>query len=169
MSLPVQQWTRRLHQGLTAKRRKRLQDAEEAYLAFHLLIHDLDNFLEEISRTWAGYRQGKFDLVAASVMTNAAIDIARRMEEDLQPILANHGGPEIMLEVLFWRPCEAKYGKDQVLQKQRPETIFPKANPGSSERTDQALAEDELIRGLRAMFEKRVKFPSGLPSPPKSS
>ncbi|KAL1963061.1 hypothetical protein VTN77DRAFT_8707 [Rasamsonia byssochlamydoides] len=96
---------------------ERLQDVEEAFLSFQLLLHDLNKFRNVISQTWAGYRQGLFDLVSASLMTNTAIDIARRMEEDLQPTLEKHGGAERMLQVFFLALC-MEHGEDQGYREQ---------------------------------------------------
>lgn len=73
---------------------ERLQDFKEAFLLFQLLVQDMGKIRAVILETWSGYKMGMFDLVSASVTTNTAVDIARRMEEDTQPILDKHGGSE---------------------------------------------------------------------------
>lgn len=96
---------------------ERLQDTAEAFLSFHLLLHVLNKLRTVISQTWAGYQQGSFDLVAASIITNTAIDIAHRMEEDLQPIMERFGGAERMLQTFFLGLCAA-HGEDQAYHEQ---------------------------------------------------
>ncbi|EAS34387.2 uncharacterized protein CIMG_11532 [Coccidioides immitis RS] len=74
-----------------------LQDFEEAYLGFNLLLHDYHNLRTVILRTWEGYQSGVVDLVCASLMTNAAIDIARRMQGDVEQLYDKYGGSGEML------------------------------------------------------------------------
>jgi hypothetical protein len=83
----------------------RPQDDEEAYFAFQLLLEDLNNFRNFIRRTWVKYQQGALDLIAASISTNTAIDLARRMEDELQTLCARHGGTEKMLHMLYSMHC----------------------------------------------------------------
>ena len=47
----------------------------------------------------------KPDLVYAAVTTNAAADIARRLEEDVRPVLDKHGGSEQFMKVLYNSYC----------------------------------------------------------------
>ena len=80
---------------------ERLHDFGEAFFLFQLLVQDLNMIQNVIQETWSGYKMGAFDLVSASVTTNTAVDIARRMEEDAQPILDKHGGSERLLELIY--------------------------------------------------------------------
>ena len=84
---------------------ERLQDFGEASFLFQLLVQDLSKIRNVIQETWSGYEMGVFDLVSASVTTNTAVDIARRMEEDAQPILEKHGGSERLLQLIYLAHC----------------------------------------------------------------
>ncbi|EYE92270.1 uncharacterized protein EURHEDRAFT_415694 [Aspergillus ruber CBS 135680] len=84
---------------------ERLHDLEEALLLFQLLVQDMGKIRAVILKTWSGYKMGMFDLVSASVTTNTAVDIARRMEEDAQPIFDKHGGSEKLLQLLHLGYC----------------------------------------------------------------
>ncbi|KAB8210968.1 hypothetical protein BDV34DRAFT_220143 [Aspergillus parasiticus] len=43
---------------------------------------------------------GQYDLVAASLMTNTALDLARCLEDDAKPLFDQFGGPKQMLTVM---------------------------------------------------------------------
>ncbi|KAA8648786.1 hypothetical protein EYZ11_004924 [Aspergillus tanneri] len=76
---------------------ERLQVFEEAYLGSNLLLQDFRNLLTVILRTWMGDKYGMFDMVAASLVTNTAIEICQ----------ANAGGSTEALRQLD------KYGRSQ--------------------------------------------------------
>lgn len=78
---------------------ERLQDMVEAFFALRLLLGDLHKIRESLRRAWTGYQIVIFDLVAVSLMTNAAVDIARRMEEEIRPILDAAGGSEEIFQI----------------------------------------------------------------------
>ncbi|KAF2179826.1 hypothetical protein K469DRAFT_693714 [Zopfia rhizophila CBS 207.26] len=84
---------------------EQLQGIEEDFLAFQLLLADLVKLRSEINRTWHGYKQGLFELVPTSIMTNTAIDLARAMEEDLKEVFSKHGGTEDMLPMFYAGQC----------------------------------------------------------------
>lgn len=90
---------------------ERMQDFEEAYFGFNLLLRDFAKLRNVITRTWGGYQSGLFDLVSASVMTNSAIDIARRMQEDVQQLFDKYGGSAKMLSAFYAAHC-AQEGED---------------------------------------------------------
>lgn len=96
----------------------RLQDFEEAFLSFTLLIADLNKMRTVIIQTWEGYKQGIFNLVSASLTTNTAFDLARSMEQEMKPLLDKHGGSEKMLQLYFLGLC-MENGEDQAY-KERP-------------------------------------------------
>ena len=81
---------------------------EEAYLAFNLILEDYSKFRTVLSKTWDGYRQGVFNLVSASVMTNTALDLARSLEEDAKPLFDKQGGSTNMLEKFYITTCMAR-------------------------------------------------------------
>ncbi|KAI9927114.1 hypothetical protein AWENTII_010965 [Aspergillus wentii] len=81
------------------------EDFEEALLAFQLLLGDLNKIRSVVSQTWAGYKAGIFDVVTASVTSNTAIDIARRLEEDIQGLFQKHGGCARMIQMLYVAQC----------------------------------------------------------------
>ena len=59
-----------------------VQSLEEVYFAVHCIFNDLDNIRRYLQQVWKGYKQGAFDLVAALITTNTAIDFAKRLQED---------------------------------------------------------------------------------------
>ncbi|KAL4803818.1 hypothetical protein BDV18DRAFT_144489 [Aspergillus unguis] len=80
---------------------ERVQDVDEATFAFSLLLNDYAELRNVITSSWTGYKSGDFDLVAVSLMTNSAIDIAQRMEEEIQHLLDRFGGSERFLEITY--------------------------------------------------------------------
>lgn len=69
-------------------------DRDEIIFMFHLLVLDANCFMDVIKKTWRGYKIGLVDLVPASMTTNTAIDLLRRMEEEMKPALDKVGGAE---------------------------------------------------------------------------
>ncbi|KAE8354727.1 hypothetical protein BDV28DRAFT_130402 [Aspergillus coremiiformis] len=94
---------------------ERMQNLEEAWFALKLLVEDYNTFRTVIRETWSGYRQGVFDLVAVSLMTNTALDLARRLENDAEIFFAQVGGPEEMLKMMYLALCMEK-GEDHTFQ-----------------------------------------------------
>lgn len=95
-----------------AKYEVRQEDSEDAYLVFSLILEDYNKFRTLIHKTWAGFKEGVFDLVSASIMTNTAIDLARRLEEDATPLFDKCEGSERMLQK-FWLATCITYGQDE--------------------------------------------------------
>ncbi|PLB54962.1 hypothetical protein P170DRAFT_28669 [Aspergillus steynii IBT 23096] len=81
------------------------QDMEKAYLGFDLLMQDFRSLRTVILRTWKGYQLGLFDLVTVSLVTNTAINIAKRMQEDVQKLFDKHGGSAKMLNTFYAASC----------------------------------------------------------------
>ncbi|KAI0095408.1 hypothetical protein F4814DRAFT_187857 [Daldinia grandis] len=65
---------------------------EDLYVAMALLIDDLNKIRSRIEWIWINYRDGIFDLVACAVTTNTAIDLARKLMEEVVPMFKDHGG-----------------------------------------------------------------------------
>lgn len=80
-------------------------DLMEACVAFELILTDLTNMRNTIIETWHMYKSRVIDLTSAALTTNTAVDIARRMVEDVIPILEPHGGCEKMMHVIHMCQC----------------------------------------------------------------
>jgi hypothetical protein len=80
---------------------ERPNDIEETFFAFHLLLHDLARLRTEVSIAWAGYRNGSYDLVAAAITTNTAVDLARSMIDELKVSFVKLGGAHRMLQLYY--------------------------------------------------------------------
>lgn len=76
-------------------------DLEDAIFAFAMMIDDLNKIRQEVRQIWAGYRDGIFELAAAAVATNTAIDLARNLADEIDPLLRPHGG--------FWKVAQKFY------------------------------------------------------------
>ncbi|KAI9374303.1 hypothetical protein BJX61DRAFT_319974 [Aspergillus egyptiacus] len=83
----------------------RLEDKTEAMFNLLLLYRDLSEIRFLIEDTWIGYKEGKIDLAAASLMTNTAFELARHMEEDIMPAVNEHGGLHTFLKTLVESVC----------------------------------------------------------------
>ncbi|KAF1918794.1 hypothetical protein BDU57DRAFT_535853 [Ampelomyces quisqualis] len=86
---------------------ERKDDLQESYFAFYLLLHDFNKLRSEVSTAWARYQAGGQDLVAVSITTNTAVDLARSMTDELKTKFARHGGPIRMLQVYYAAQCVA--------------------------------------------------------------
>ncbi|KAI1808824.1 hypothetical protein F4811DRAFT_548401 [Daldinia bambusicola] len=65
---------------------------EDLYIALTMLMNDLNKIRSRVEWIWTNYRDGFFDLAACAVTTNTAIDLARKLMEDVVPMFAKHGG-----------------------------------------------------------------------------
>ncbi|KGO37101.1 hypothetical protein PEX1_043610 [Penicillium expansum] len=86
-------------------------DRRETIFMFHLLVQDANAFMDIIEETWRGYKVGRVDLVSASMTTNTAIDLLRRMEEEMKPSLDKFGGGEKLIEAYYFARCR-HFGED---------------------------------------------------------
>ena len=91
---------------------ERLHDIGEALFLFTLLMQDYNELRSVIIHTWNHYDMEIYGLVIAALTTNTAIDLARSMEEEIKPILAEHGGSEKLLQLYYLVLCADK-GEDQ--------------------------------------------------------
>ncbi|KAK2685023.1 hypothetical protein QWA68_016374 [Fusarium oxysporum] len=78
----------------------------ECIFAFTTLLKDFIKLRQEVSNLWNEYRSGTIDLPAAAVGANLAIELARSMEEEMAPLLKNHGGVLALLPKYFGAVCQ---------------------------------------------------------------
>lgn len=69
--------------------------------ALSMIIGDLNRIRLYVKSIWSKYKSGFFELTAAAIATNTAIDLGRNLTEDLVPSLELHGGIGVALGVLF--------------------------------------------------------------------
>ncbi|MCJ1376607.1 hypothetical protein MMC20_007850 [Loxospora ochrophaea] len=110
----------------------RESDLEEVYFAVHCLFNDFDNIRRYLQQVWKGYKQGVFDLVAASITTNTAIDFARHLQEDFIETFPKHTNFEEHINILYVQLCLANRQDHDF--KERPDdemnfTVYEDAEP----------------------------------------
>jgi hypothetical protein len=91
---------------------------------FHLLLHDLSRLRTEVSKAWAGYKKGGYDLIAASITTNTAVDLARSMVEDSKSVFTRRGGAIRMLQICYASACIAEGTTEAHKQRPMDDTNF---------------------------------------------
>jgi hypothetical protein len=69
------------------------------------LMDDLSRLRAEIAQLWAKYNSGEMDLAAVSVATNTAIELARTLQAEIQPLLDNHMGTSLFHQAYFAAVC----------------------------------------------------------------
>ncbi|KAI9369832.1 hypothetical protein BJX61DRAFT_125262 [Aspergillus egyptiacus] len=62
-----------------------LQSVSDAVVKLNMLLKDFNKIRATVQSTWAGYRDGRFDLIAASLMTSTAMEMVRYLAEDVKP------------------------------------------------------------------------------------
>ena len=75
---------------------------EEALLAIELILEDYKSFRNVIRECWQEYHEGTRDLIEISIMTNTAMDLARRLEADAEILIDECGG----FNAVFEQYCE---------------------------------------------------------------
>jgi hypothetical protein len=101
-----------------------LASQEEDFFAFYLLLSDFNKIRTEVKRTWEGYKQGLLDLVAVSITTNTAVDLARSLEDDCKHIFERQGGSDQMLAMYFHGQCLQNGTKESYKVRPRDEMNF---------------------------------------------
>ncbi|MCJ1324472.1 hypothetical protein MMC10_001134 [Thelotrema lepadinum] len=75
-------------------------DLDEALFGFYLMLEDYHELHTLICECWKEYREGTSDLICVSVTTNAAIELARHLEEEGRHLFDKHGGSHALLSEL---------------------------------------------------------------------
>ncbi|KAI0469205.1 hypothetical protein F4859DRAFT_505520 [Xylaria cf. heliscus] len=81
---------------------------EHAIFALTNVINDMNRVRAHIRWIWSNYKAGVFELTAAAIATNTAIDLVRNMMEDILPLLNSHGGLGAMLRTFHTLQCLIK-------------------------------------------------------------
>ncbi|KAJ4306695.1 hypothetical protein N0V88_000059 [Collariella sp. IMI 366227] len=90
---------------------------EDAIFAMSTLVDDLSDIRTVIKWVWHNYGAGNIDLAAAAVATNAAIELARGLIEDLNPVFKDQEGVYQGLGACFLVCCRVKgYSMEQSIR-----------------------------------------------------
>ncbi|UKZ64759.1 uncharacterized protein TrAtP1_005970 [Trichoderma atroviride] len=92
--------------------------ALDILFAYIALLDDYRRLRSEIKTLWADYASGKLDLAAVSVATNMAFELARNIEEEVDPLFSKLDGGAYVANLYFARICSA-FGIDIHEDKQR--------------------------------------------------
>ncbi|KAI1420352.1 hypothetical protein F5Y12DRAFT_788329 [Xylaria sp. FL1777] len=91
---------------------------EHAIFALTSVINDMNRVRAHVRWIWSNYKIGTFDLAAAAITTNTAIDLVRNMMEDILPLINRHGGLGTMLKKFHVLQCLIKgWSVDNILTK----------------------------------------------------
>lgn len=100
--------------------------ALDILFAFIALLDDYRHLRSEIKTLWADYASGKLDLAAVSVATNMAFELARNIEEEVDPLFSKLEGGAYVANIYFARICSA-FGINIHENKQRGDPYNPEA------------------------------------------
>ncbi|KAI1502471.1 hypothetical protein F5X99DRAFT_378815 [Biscogniauxia marginata] len=89
--------------------------SEDAIFALMVTIEDMDKVRTHVQWIWSNYKTGIFDLAAAAIATNTAIELVKNTMEDILPLLKKHGGIGHMLEMFYVLQCEQRGWKEKDL------------------------------------------------------
>ncbi|KAI0416786.1 hypothetical protein F5X98DRAFT_387764 [Xylaria grammica] len=78
---------------------------EHAMFALTSVINDMNRVRAHVRWVWSNYKVGAFELAAAAIATNTAIDLVRNMMEDVLPLLNSNGGLGYMLQKFHIVQC----------------------------------------------------------------
>ncbi|XXH04045.1 GTP cyclohydrolase II [Hypoxylon texense] len=78
-----------------------LTSLEDVIIATTMLINDLNVIRSRVEWIWSNWRDGFFDLAAAAIATNTAIDLARNLMDDVVPLIKDCGGLQHILAKVF--------------------------------------------------------------------
>lgn len=84
----------------------RVLDRNENHFAFYCLLHDFNVIRIYIQQVWDSYKHGVTDLIAASIATNTAIEIARGLQDDFTEVFSNLVDFDIHMHATYHVACE---------------------------------------------------------------
>lgn len=84
---------------------------EDAFFAFTILLQEMLQLRAQVRELWHNYAAGTIHLTAVAIASNTAVQLARAMEADLEPLMRRHGGVEELLGMYYAGVCLA-IGKD---------------------------------------------------------
>lgn len=96
--------------------------AMDLVFAVTALLDDYAQLRLEIYKLWSDHAAGRLDLAAVAVATNTSFEIARNMEEQIEPLLQKLGGMHAFVEIYFRSICRAS-GVDP-LAKEEPQDPY---------------------------------------------
>jgi hypothetical protein len=98
----------------------------EDYTAIYVLLSDLQDLRAQVTRAWKAFKDGdvltSVHLVTASLVTNAAVDLAHGLEQDCRKYLMRQGGLEHVLHTLLEGECKLR-GTD-IMAREIPGDLF---------------------------------------------
>ncbi|KAI8965245.1 hypothetical protein F5Y11DRAFT_22587 [Daldinia sp. FL1419] len=128
---------------------------EDLFMALTMLINDINLIRDRIEWIWTNYRDGFFDLAACAITTNTAIDLARKLMEDVVPMFDDHGG--------LWRVLNEFHIFHAMMQGYEPLNQSP-GNPDNFNYDTYDLARGTYIVTYRIMDAfTRVVQPRSIP------
>ncbi|KAH8160802.1 hypothetical protein CIB48_g7438 [Xylaria polymorpha] len=80
---------------------------EHAIFVLSHVIDDMNRVRAHIQWIWSNYKINAFDLAAAAIATNTAIDLVRNMIDDILPLLSSHRLGDMLL-MFFTLKCLVK-------------------------------------------------------------
>jgi hypothetical protein len=83
------------------------EDFEEALFQWRLFNVDVQRIRKQIGELWALYRAGHLSLAGVSTAHNIAIQVVRKLEQDIRPVFEKNGGyTELATTNFLWRYLE---------------------------------------------------------------
>ncbi|ELQ37333.1 endo-1,6-beta-D-glucanase [Pyricularia oryzae Y34] len=79
---------------------------EDACWAFSILLHDFTALRMQVKNLWERYARRELHLGSVAIATNAAIQIARSLEEDVEHLFAAHGGAHVIQKQWYGILCD---------------------------------------------------------------
>ncbi|KAL7940627.1 hypothetical protein V8C42DRAFT_223156 [Trichoderma barbatum] len=88
---------------------------ESAIVAFTMMMNDINDIRSRIRWIWENYKKGLFTLSGAAVATDTAIDLARNVTEEVNPLFKDHNGIQGMIHSFFRYRCRLEGYKENDL------------------------------------------------------
>lgn len=78
---------------------------EDALFVYETLFEDMSRIQKRIEAIWVCVKVAEYDIAAAAIATNTAIEIVRSMIEEVAPIFEPHGDTYRMLQMTHFYCC----------------------------------------------------------------
>ncbi|TGJ80643.1 hypothetical protein E0Z10_g8123 [Xylaria hypoxylon] len=77
----------------------------DSIVTLTIFLNNVNDIRDHLKWVWLNYKNGGFDLAAAAITTNTAIEIVRQMMEDIEPSLKLDDGVGPMIKKIYMLQC----------------------------------------------------------------
>ena len=96
-----------------------MEGRQKLYFASYSLFTDIDQLLGYLRELWVRYKDGELDLITASITSNTAIDLVRRLEQDFVKEFPEAADTEFFINMIYQVKCIVQGRQPEALSREK--------------------------------------------------